>query len=321
MLTPFKQVYSFLHDDDSYVDPGAIATVWGAFDPLLRALGMMSLTLSLRHQLLASNRNAPLYPEEQETIIQTCFKTLDDFHLWDVEAATYWQSMFEQRKPPPTALGEVAAGTAHYDAETACTIILIRSARLILLISMITYHYQQQDTDPAAALLAECIPFLELDIGMAIDDMLASVPYALGDVGPSGLPGSLPHDGAAAIVIVHPIRLVASCAYTTPDRLQKAMDVLARFNAGMGIRAAVRLGEEDVSNTRWVYEQVFLRSKMATLSEPSCLGPSLSLSETSYVSASPSLETDGFLSLSPCSLVDQAQIEYRAVSFGCTIPS
>jgi len=260
LLTAWQQVYSFLHGNDTYGDPGAIATVWGAFDPLLRAMGMMSRTLSLRHKLLADR--AFLDPAEQTSLIQTCSETLDDFHLWDVEAAEYWQSMFKGRGTP-TALGEVAAGTTHYDAETACTIILIRSARLILLMTMIAHHYRHQQHDNNVSPLAEYIPFLEMDVGLAVDDILASVPYALGDVGPGGLPGSVHHDGAAAIVIVHSIRLVASCAYLTPEQRQKAMGILTRLNAGIGIRSAVCIREEDLSNSDWAREQTFLRSRIA----------------------------------------------------------
>ena len=257
ILTPWQQVYAFLHNDDTYVDPGAIATVWGAFDPLLRALGMMSRTLALRNRLL-SNR-AYLDAEEQTSIIQRCSETLDDFHLWDVEAATYWQSMFKGRGTP-TALGEVASGATHYDPETACTIILIRSARLILLMSMIAYHYLHEQQDGTGTVLAEYILFLEVDVAAVIDDILASVPYALGDVGRGGLPGTVPHDGAAAIVIVHSIRLVSSCAYLTPEQDRKATDILARLNAGVGIRAAVVLEVEDIEKTSWAQEQISLRA-------------------------------------------------------------
>ncbi|KAL2258595.1 hypothetical protein VTK26DRAFT_8056 [Humicola hyalothermophila] len=340
------QVYSFLNDNDIYCDPGHIATVWGAFDPLLRALGLMSRTLSLRHKLLSfarSNSNdsnashQPPDPSQDSSqaaslIVQTCFETLDDFHRWDAEAASYWQSTFEKRGPP-TALGEVASGTTHYEPETACTMILIRSARLILLVSLIAYyHYHRDhDHDPVAAALGECVPVLERDVGLAIDDILASVPYALGDVGPGGVPGSVAHDGAPAIVIVHSIRLVESCAYTTPEQLQKAMEVLRRFNAGMGIRAAVGLRDADIHRTRWASEQIFLRSRMAmaaTGSSPTVVGVdrltpiSTSISWSSPDSLAGSEELSPLVALpSPCSFSGQEQLDFQAVDFGCTIGS
>ncbi|EAQ84345.1 hypothetical protein CHGG_08359 [Chaetomium globosum CBS 148.51] len=189
VLTLWQHVYSFIHDDDRYVDPGAIASAWGVFDPLLRALGMMSKTLVLRHQLLSGS--VYLDAEEQLSVIQKCSETLDDFHRWDIEAADYWQSMFK-RLGSPTALGQVASGTTHYDVETACTIILIRSARLILLMSMITHHYQQEQGGGVGRMLDEYLPFLEMDVTTVIDDILATVPYALGDVAPGGLPGTVP---------------------------------------------------------------------------------------------------------------------------------
>ncbi|KAL2177417.1 uncharacterized protein P884DRAFT_223917 [Thermothelomyces heterothallicus CBS 202.75] len=274
------QVYSFLHDDDTYVDPGSIATAWGAFDPLLRALSMMSRTLSLRKRLLSPGAEQPPLvddPVEQAAVLHGCFETLDAFHRWDEEAAEYWKTTFEGRAVP-TALGEVApppsssaaaAGSGgpapqHYDVETACTIILTRSERLILLVSMIAYHYyQERDGRGAETGLAECVPVLGQHVGMAIDDILASVPYALGDVGPGGVPSSLAHDGAAAIVIVQSIRLVASCAFASPAQLRSANDVLARINAGIGIRAAAGLLEEDMVRSSWVREQAFLRECLA----------------------------------------------------------
>ncbi|AEO71237.1 uncharacterized protein THITE_2147922 [Thermothielavioides terrestris NRRL 8126] len=269
------QVYSFLHDDDTYVDPGAIATAWGVFDPLLRALAMMSRTVSLRNRLLSPD-HALLDPQEQAALLQSCFETLDDFHNWDAEAAAYWRNTFEGRTTP-TALGEVAAGTTHYDPETACIIILVRSERLILLMSMIAYHHYQQhhSTIPDPCLTA-CVPILEQHVHLAIEDMLASVPYALGDVGPGGAPGTLAHDGAAAIVIVQSIRLVASCALASPEQLRRATAVLARLDAGIGIRAAagpgLRVDEQEgeegvddgvVKSSRWMREQKFLRERLA----------------------------------------------------------
>jgi hypothetical protein len=307
ILTFWQQVYSFIHDDDTYVDPGAIATAWGVFDPLLRALGMMSKTLRLRQRLM-SNR-AYLDAEEQASIIQDCSETLDGFHVWDVEAADYWQSMFKGRGMP-TALGEIASGTTHYDVETACTIILIRSARLILLMSMIAHHYFQQDGGGVGAALAEYLPFLEMDVAAVIDDILACVPYALGDVGPGGISGTVDHDGAAAIVIYHSIRLVSSCAYVTPEQDRKAMAILERLYAGMGIRSAVVVGEADISRTRWAQEQISLRLKI----NPPALGWSPSLTEdlvSPVVATPPQWPT----------LEGQAQAGIPVVDFGCTITS
>ncbi|KAH8812233.1 hypothetical protein F5884DRAFT_305618 [Xylogone sp. PMI_703] len=276
------QIYAFLCEDDTYSDPGSIATVWGAVNPLLRAMSMMSKTLSLRLSLLRhytslesrQQQGADYIPmphsdsEEQDImpVIEKCFEALDDFHAWDTEAASYWHSMFEGRGVP-TGLGEIASGQTYYDVETACTIVLIRSARLILVMSMIAYYRKMQFLDncqegmlSGAAVLEECMPVLEQDVGKTIDDILSCMPYALGDIDPNGLPQSLPHDGAAAIIIVHSIRLVGSCAYATTDQFQKAMSALTRFNSSIGIRSAVDLGKVNISKSRWVQEQAFLRS-------------------------------------------------------------
>lgn len=214
-------------------------------------MSLMSRTLSLRHKLLSSYpfsfpQQAEPSPhlDHQTAVIQGCFETLDDFQTWDAEAASHWKAMFRGRGAP-TALGQVAS-VAHYDAETACTIILIRSARLILLMSMIAYID-----------MAEWTPVLENEVGLVISDMLACVPHALGDG------GSVSYDGAAAVMIHQPMRLVASCAYATPEQLRTANDVLARVNAGIGIRAAVGVSSEDLNRTRWAREQVWLRERRA----------------------------------------------------------
>ena len=246
----------------------------------------MSKTLSCRHRLISDFEQEQQNPENQHhqqqeraSTVQGCFEILDHFHTWDNEAAAYWQSTFEGRGIP-TALGQIASGATHYDVETACTLILIRSARLILLMSMIAYHYQMDHlktarepqtqsppspTQPgqhqhyeniyskgaALAALSTCIPTIESDVRKTIDDMLASVPYALGEIDVStGLPhttgSSIPHDGAAAIIMVHSIRLVASCAYATDMQLRRAVEVLARFNSSIGIRAARGMDDEGV---------------------------------------------------------------------------
>lgn len=276
-----QQIYAFLKEDDTYTDPGGIAAIWGVFDPLLRAMSMMSRTLSLRHRLLRYHASlearqrqgedhAATFHDEAERqeilgIMEKCFETLDEFNNWDAEAAVYWQNMFEGRGVP-TALGEVGSVTTNYDVETACVIVLIRSARLILMMSMISHHYRLQYMDDCGqegagdpSPMSECLPFLEQDVGRTLDDILLSVPYALGDVDASGRPASPSHDGAAAIVIVHSIRLVASCAYASPGQLQTALNFLTRFNAGIGIRSAVDMGKEYMARSQWVAEQAFLR--------------------------------------------------------------
>lgn len=214
----------------------------------------MFKTLSLRHKLLSFARLEDPSPhlEDHTSTIRGCFDTLDEFHNWDAEAASHWAALFQGRETP-AAPGEVAS-VAHYDAETACTIILIRSARLILLVSMIAYID-----------LAEWTPVLENEVEMVISDMLACVPHALGEMDKTGL-SSVVYDGAAAVMIHQPIRLLASCAYTTPEQLRSVNEILARVNAGIGIRAA-GLRSEDLSGTSWAREQAWLRERRAAREE------------------------------------------------------
>ncbi len=228
----------------------------GIFDPLFRALSMMSQTLSLRHRLLALMRfgqqqdSIPSPTSDAETVFSyesvdseteqavllECFEMIDRFYVWDQEAAVYWQSIFKGRGVP-TGLGQMSCGTTHYDAETACIIILVRSARLILMLAMLVYHSQLPSS--AAALWTECIAVLKSDVSRTIEDMLAAVPYALGDINVNGKPAMMSHDGAAAITIVHSIRLISHCAYASPAQLERADIILKRMNSAIGIRSAV----------------------------------------------------------------------------------
>jgi hypothetical protein len=218
---------------------------------------MMGRTLSLRHRLCRLMQSELYQPqgaspstasqsstgtEDERILIQECFDMLDAFGAWDTEAAEYWQSTFEGRGVP-TTLGEMSAGKMHYDAETACIIILVRSARLILLQTMLLYQTTllpaEEDDGYNYNSWAETVPFLESDVHKTVDDMLAAVPYALGDIDPSGMPATMLHDGAAAIIIVHSIRLVTHCVYTTPEQTERAARILARLNSAIGIRSAV----------------------------------------------------------------------------------
>ncbi|CAH0052249.1 unnamed protein product [Clonostachys solani] len=283
------QIYSFMHEDDNYSDPGGIATVMGLFDPLLRALSMMSRTLAIRHRLAKyiegdtrqnqadsppSASQCSTEPDEENLLVMECFEILDDFYTWDEEAASYWQTNFEGRGVP-TALGNMGSGSTFYDAETACIIILVRSARLILLLTVVLYHSKLQSAGNAAngscgAFWAECVPVLEADLGKTIQDMLCSVPYALGDIGPGGMPTTMPYDGAAAMIIVHSIRLVSHCAYATPVQLERADIILKRMNSAIGIRSAVGWMDMGGEEHRWAREQAFLRPLMASPSPSYC---------------------------------------------------
>ncbi|CRK41810.1 hypothetical protein BN1723_005203 [Verticillium longisporum] len=254
------QTYSFLNENDRYSDPGAIKSLLGMFDPLIRAMSMMSRVLSLRNTLTRnsclshgqrpSQRVSPASPVDQTpdkivSTIRMSFEALEDFVHWDAEAGAYWEQSFVGRTVP-TMLGQVASGMTSYDADTAWIIILIRSPRLILLLTMLLYYGKTQtgpvafrSTQEDSAAWEACVSFLEDDARKTIDDILHSVPYPLGDLSSDGQPASMPHDGASAFIIVQSIRLAAYCAYSTPDQLQKAQSILIRINTTIGIRSAL----------------------------------------------------------------------------------
>ena len=244
---------------------------------------MMSKTLSLRHRLFqfiqsdifqqigspSATSETSSDADQERLLLQECFDMLDGFNDWDCEAATYWQMTFEGRGVP-TVLGEMGAGKMHYDAETACIMILVRSARLILLQSMLLYQTTLQTVDDEysnyQAMWAQCVPVLESDVRKCVDDMLFCVPYALGDIDSSGMPSTMMYDGAAAIMIVHSIRLVTHCVYTTPAQGERADIILTRLNSAIGIRSAVGWlaadGGEGEVNVFWKASPRMLESRL-----------------------------------------------------------
>ncbi|KAI1348862.1 hypothetical protein F5Y01DRAFT_291016 [Xylaria sp. FL0043] len=256
------QVYTFLHQDHKYTDPGGLVTLLGLLDPMMRAMSLMTKTMSLRHDLLKcaanlkrgdelhgylsqSGRQGSSEDIDQSTL-RACFEALEEFDSWDTEAEPYWKTTFAGRSMPAT-LGELASGGTYYDPKTACIIILVRAARLILLLSILEYYDVIRVSCSEAEVWrvgdqeawANCIPILKKTIRLSIDDMLYCVPYAMGDLGPDGRPVSIPQDGAAALVVFQPIRLVTYCAYATPEQRRSSQEILDRMKSAIGIRAAL----------------------------------------------------------------------------------
>ncbi|KAI1749332.1 hypothetical protein F4782DRAFT_514184 [Xylaria castorea] len=290
-------VHSFLHQDNRYSDPGGLVAWLSHLDPLMRAMSLMTKTMWLRQSLLkySTDLNEDHKPkgnmlpsnnkgrsvETVQSILQKCFEALEEFDRWDVEAEPYWKKTFEGRNMP-AALGQLAAGSAYYDPKTACIIILIRTARMILLLSILEYYdsirisCRETETwrvgDQAA--WANCIPILKQSIRLTIDDMLYSVPFAMGDLGPDGNPASIPQDGAAALVVFQPVRLVTFCAYATPEQRKRGQDILSRMKSAIGVRSAVSWEEQAASNTAPVMPgtQRLIRA-MALLSSPGAVTP------------------------------------------------
>ncbi|KAI1155445.1 hypothetical protein F4825DRAFT_407792 [Nemania diffusa] len=245
------QVYSFVHQDNRYTDPGGLVEMLSVVHPMMRAMSLMTRTMSLRQDLLKCSReNLPhssnqgrSYETDQSTL-KACFEALEEFDRWDTEAGPYWKSVFDGRTI--AALGELATGATYYDPKTACIIILVRSARLILLLSILEYYDAIQGACSEAeawrvgdrAAWENCIPILEQSIRLTIDDMLYCVPFALGDLGPDGSPVSIPPDGAATLVVFQPLRLVTYCSYATPVQRKRSQDILNRMKTGIGVRSA-----------------------------------------------------------------------------------
>ncbi|ETS75781.1 hypothetical protein PFICI_12725 [Pestalotiopsis fici W106-1] len=262
MLALIKlQVYSFLRGDDRYGDPGSLVASLSVFDPMMRAMSLMTRSVSLRRSLMMCEEvtSAPEGQDEagclssdhldntahESSILLECFKALDEFDSWDAEAGAYWKQIFESRGAPP-GLGEVATKGGFYDPETACTIILVRSARLVLLLSILEYwqraiglNVTEEGACSKSVVSAELVSFLEQNTRSTIDDMVSLVPFALGDVDSDGKAVSLPHEGAPALIILQPMRLVTYCPYATDQQRAYGRHILDRLNLGIGVRSAV----------------------------------------------------------------------------------
>ncbi|KAI8953454.1 hypothetical protein F4801DRAFT_537685 [Xylaria longipes] len=289
------QVHSFLHQDNRYSDPGGLVALLSLFDPMMRAMSLMTKTMGLRQSLLKHSMNPNeeherpgnisqsahqgCSVEADQSILRECFENLEEFDSWDIEAESYWKSTFNGRSIP-AALGQIAAGPAYYDPKTACIIILVRSARLILLLSILEYYdsirisCRETETwrvgDQAA--WTNCIPILEQNIRLAIDDMLYSVPFAMGDLGPDGIPVSVPQDGAAALVVFQPVRLVTYCAYATAEQRKRGRDILSRMKSAIGVRSAISWDEQAASAPVRPGTQSLIRA-MALLSTSEAVTP------------------------------------------------
>lgn len=251
-----------MQQDDSYGDPGGLVAWLSLFDPMMRAMSLMARCLWLRHNLskCRTNQNsAPLREGGKSqaddeynpsgtiaSLLKACFEALEEFENWDLDAEYYWKHTFEGRGVP-AALGKIATSATFYDPETACTIILVRSARLVLLSSILEHYESTQALSSNTRTegiseetgWAEFLPILVQNTRSAIDDMLWCVPFALGDMDENGHPVSMPYDGAAALIILQPMRLVTYCPFATNEQKGCSQGILDRMNLAIGLRSAV----------------------------------------------------------------------------------
>ncbi|KAI1171319.1 hypothetical protein F4777DRAFT_566027 [Nemania sp. FL0916] len=263
------QVHSFVHQDFRYSDPGGFIRWLSPFNPMVGAMSLMTTTLLLRKDLLQCINRASDYDISNEgpsssgqersddldqSILRAAFEALQEFDNWDNEVVPYWKNTFGDRGVP-APLGEFQTAANYHDPKTAVIIILIRTARLILLSSILEYYGAMQASyeknkawrvgDPEG--WANCIPFLEKTIRLAVDDMIHCVSFALGDLNPNdGSSNSIRHDGAVALVVFQSVRLVTYCAYATPEQRESGKDLLQRMKTAIGVRSAIPWEEQVV---------------------------------------------------------------------------
>lgn len=233
-----------------YTDFGELIDLIALFDPLMRAISLILRVLAIRREIWeqrcsqsisicdSSGRNGEL--------IGHCCDLLDEFDRWDQDAKEYWQMMFENRTQP-TILGEAQGSQSHYDTETACTIILLRSSRLILLLSLADHFHWIFDYDVADGLWNGCLAQLEHDMESTISDMLRCVPYALGDLDAEGRAISTASDGSGALVIFRSIWMVATYGHSTPAQALESQRILKRMSESMGIRSAAVVAQTEAN--------------------------------------------------------------------------
>jgi hypothetical protein len=85
---------------------------------------------------------------------------------------------------------------------------------------------------------------LRQDMHLTIDDMIACVPYAMGDVNVCGQASSLPYDAAAALVIRHSIKVVTYCCYWDAEQMQTTQQILSRIDRAIGLQPVAACKDE-----------------------------------------------------------------------------
>lgn len=263
-------MYSFLHHDNRYSDPGGIVAWLSLYDPMMHGMSLMTKTMWLRQNLLkcstspikenepkenpSRSENQEPFDETDQSTLYACFEALGEFDTWDRDAELYWKDTFDGRRFPAT-LGEPPNTATYCDPKTACILILVRCARLILLLSILEYYdairvpCRNNGGVGDRTAWANCIPVLEQNVRLTIDDMLYCVPFALGDLGPDGAPVSTHQDGAAALVVFQPMKLVTYCVYATVEQRKSSQHILNRMKTAIGVRSAISWEEQAASTT------------------------------------------------------------------------
>lgn len=243
---------------------------------MMRGMSLMTKTMWLRQNLLkcstslgkenepnenlSQSENQETFDDTDQSTLYACFEALGEFDTWDRDAELYWKNTFDGRSFPAT-LGEPPNTATYCDPKTACILILVRCARLILLLSILEYYdaIRVPSKNIGARRVgdrtawANCIPILEQNVRLTIDDMLYCVPFALGDLGPDGGPVTIHQDGAAALVVVQPMKLVTYCAYATAEQRKSSQHILNRMKTAIGVRSAVSWEEQAASVTSAPY--------------------------------------------------------------------
>ncbi|KAH8646332.1 hypothetical protein BX600DRAFT_519154 [Xylariales sp. PMI_506] len=294
-------IHSFLMNHDVYMeDTEGYTQVMGESDHLWRAHTITNKIPGLRRTLKslpatltsfldgASLPSTPASPGDDNNVgiaratLVSCLELLTEFDKWDQDAIPYWEAKFPHRTPP-SAMGRIAKEIKYYDVGTACSVLLVRSSRMVMCLSILRYIDAMQaasaaaspaftstpstgpihtTTPPSSASTSPCSPLATIhyednniintiitpsevssvhqQIRSVVEDILALVPYALGDIDPFGNPQSNPRDGAGGLIILWPLLLVAHCPLATPVQIQHTRAILGRIGSSMGIRGVYR---------------------------------------------------------------------------------
>lgn len=268
-------------------------------------------TMAKRYKLEAScdskddDSSSPPPPPLQEDDIYrimelyiSCMQVLHEFRQWDqtianspafnpeiVELRTSTKESYSPISPlsmkapdsdtavPPAVDNQPVP--KRYDSTTACTVILLKSSRLILLLSLLAFFKRLRDwvaayprllgdpaenpmlaafSDPSASMadaekllddvresvaeIERCVPFA---VGHEDDDLDGIASFQEGGAGRGAglrLATNQVEVAAAGLIIMSPLILVVMCPYSTPQQKKMCVDVLRRLDKNMGIRAA-----------------------------------------------------------------------------------
>ncbi|KAH8894662.1 hypothetical protein GQ53DRAFT_716393 [Thozetella sp. PMI_491] len=228
------QIESFITNNFRYTDPGGFVDLLECISPFWHPATLVRETLRLRqafarHVLSLQNtsdstddtvtRLVDTDASYATSLLNSSVQTLEDFDSWD----------HKFKDALHTGPGEAGG------------ILLFRGSRIVLAGSLLTYCHRLKQLWADAPVPPDFEANMEVGIRQAIVDSLAAVQYAIGNVTSSKNPTAVRREGAAGLIIMYPISLIASCPYATPKQKLQCFEMLDWLKSSVGIKCAVGL--------------------------------------------------------------------------------